>query len=94
MLNNLKTVFADGQNSSKLSAKRITSFLLVITLITTVIGNLIFNLTIDQFMFVGLTETVIWSLGFVGAEKFSNVFKRSSTKNYPDHKLGENREMP
>jgi len=80
MIDILKTVFADSSNPQKVSSKRIAAFLLVISLVIVVIGNMFFNYSIDEFIFAGLSEAVIWSLGFVGAEKFSGIVHPKPTR--------------
>lgn len=69
----IRSTIADSENLQKVSSKRIAALVLVLCLVIVVIGNMFFRLKIDDFIFAGLTEAVIWSLGFVGAERFSTI---------------------
>jgi len=84
MLNAIKSIifscFSDTKYPTKISSKRIAAFTLVMLLSAVVIGNMFFGKTIDEFIYTGLSEAVIWSLGFVGAEKFSDAFNRGKPR--------------
>lgn len=71
----------DSDDPDKLSLKRISALLLVTCLVVVVIANMFFNKNIDEFIFDGLAEAVIWSLGFIGVEKFSNSFNNNQNGN-------------
>lgn len=75
-----KTIIADSENPQKLSSKRIAALILVTCMAAVVVGNMFFGLDIDEFIFSGLTETVIWSLGFVGAEKLTSAIPVKTKK--------------
>lgn len=75
--------------SGKISTKRIIVFLLVLLLIVVIIGHVFFNKTIAEFVFNGLIEAVIWSMGFIGSEKFVDALpsfansRRGTTTSQP-----------
>jgi len=67
-------ILSDGTN--KLSSKRSAAFVLLIMFIVVVIAHMFFGLPIDDYVFQGLKDTLIFSLGFVGAEKFSDALSK------------------
>lgn len=58
----------DGGN--KLSIKRLIVSSLVLLLIVVIIAHVFFGKTISDHIYDGLIDSVIWSLGFIGSEKF------------------------
>lgn len=84
-MNQIKSLFTELGDSNKLSTQRIITTILVVCLVTVVIGNMFFELVIDEFIFSGLVEVTIWSLGFVGAERFSNYNSKPIIKSNKKH---------
>jgi hypothetical protein len=73
-MNKVQTILYDSDN--KLSSKRIVSFLFSILLIVIVIGHVFFEKKIDDYIYDGVKEIIIWSLGFIGSEKLVDMVPR------------------
>lgn len=69
MVEMIKQAITD-HSSEKISTKRIVVFLLTFLLATVIIAHVFFQKTIAEYVYNGLIESVIWSMGFIGSEKF------------------------
>lgn len=65
----MKSAIKDG-TSNKVSTKRVIVFILILLLTAVIIAHVFFNKTIAEYVYGGLVEAVIWSMGFIGSEKF------------------------
>lgn len=72
----MKEVLQGGGDNNKYSSKRVVTFILTITLIAVVIANTFFGFEIQNFVYEGLVNVLIWSLGFVGSEQFAGALKQ------------------
>lgn len=70
-MNKMQAILYDSDN--KLSSKRIVSFLFSILLIVIVVGHVFFEKKIDDYIYEGIKEIIIWSLGFIGSEKLVDM---------------------
>jgi len=74
-------------NNDKLSIKRAIVAALILLLIVVVIAHVFFNKTISDHIYDGLIDAVIWSMGFIGSEKFvdaiPNYMNGRNNKNQP-----------
>jgi hypothetical protein len=57
-------------SGGKISSKRFITFLAFIMMVVGFIGNLIFNLTIEQFIYDSMSWIVLGGLGFTASEQF------------------------
>ena len=73
-MDKVKTMLSDGI-TNKLSFKRIITLFLVLVLVVILVGHVFFDKKIDQFMYDGLTNIIVWSMGFIGSEKVADVIK-------------------
>lgn len=82
MKNRWSSILHDN-DLNKISSKRIIAVMLVLTLITVTLSNLFFQFKVEPYIFQGLTDALIWGLGFIGSE---NVTKNIAVrfKNNPD----------
>lgn len=77
--------------SNKISTKRIIVFILILLLCTVIIAHVFFSKTIAEYVYNGLIEAVIWSMGFIGSEKFVEAIpsfmsnRRATTGNKPNN---------
>lgn len=62
-----------GPDDMNISSKRVIAMLLILTLITVVIANMFLGYKIDEFVFNGLSDALIWSLAFISSEQISNL---------------------
>lgn len=74
-----KTMLKGADGQEKISSKRVITFMFAIVLIILVLANTFFGCAVEEFMFNGLSDVLIWSLGFIGSEQFAGVMKRRST---------------
>ncbi len=58
---------------NKLSSKRLIAIILTLCLVVIVIADLVFKRTITEFIFNGFVDALIWSMGFIGAEKVTGM---------------------
>ena len=70
--NFLKNVLT-GPDDMNVSSKRVIAMLLILTLITVVIANMFLGYKIDEFVFNGLSDALIWSLAFISTEQVGNL---------------------
>lgn len=77
----MKSLLTDSTKSNKLSIKRVVVLILIILLCIVVISHMFFNKHIDQYIFDGMIDAVIWSMGFIGSEKLVDVIPRLSNRN-------------
>lgn len=78
------SIFSD-HNSNKLSAKRIVVFILIALLTTVIIGHVFYGKIIAEYIYNGLVEAVIWSMGFIGSEKFVEMIPQVMNKRRPSN---------
>lgn len=65
----VKGIMADSDGSP--SSKRLITMLATLLMTTGFLGNLFFNLTIDEHLFDAVMYVIIAGLGITGAEKFA-----------------------
>lgn len=65
----VKGIMADSDGSP--SSKRLITVLATLLMTTGFLGNLFFNLTIDEHLFDAVMYVIIAGLGITGAEKFA-----------------------
>jgi hypothetical protein len=75
-MKNLPTVLKGNSDGTKLSSKRVITFMLAFTLVSVVIANTFFNFEVDEAIYTGLVDVLIWSLGFIGSEQFAGALKK------------------
>ena len=65
----VKGIMADSDGSP--SSKRLITMLATLLMTTGFLGNLFFNLTVDEHLFDAVMYVIIAGLGISGAEKFA-----------------------
>ena len=70
ILGSLRSMLADGENGS-ISSKRVITFVATSLVATAFIGNLFWNLTVEEFMFTSMMTIVVAGLGTTVVEKFA-----------------------
>lgn len=87
-MNKLLKGFITNDSTSNISSKRVTLLILILLLVIIVVANIFFNKHIDEFIFNGLIDVIIWNLGFIGAVsmgfKGMNPSKYNRRDSYPD----------
>ena len=63
------SAITDG-TANKISTKRLIVMILVLLLCVVIIAHVFWGKTIVDYVFDGLIQAVIWSMGFIGSEKF------------------------
>lgn len=66
----------EGDESSKISSKRTIAVAIAITYMIVVLAHMFFGFTIDENIYDGLVNVLVWSLGFVGAEQLTGMMKK------------------
>lgn len=70
ILTSLRSMLADGENGS-VSSKRVITFVATLLVAIAFIGNLFWDLTIEEFMYTSMMTIVIAGLGTTVVEKFA-----------------------
>jgi hypothetical protein len=70
LLENLKSMLADGVNGS-VSSKRVITFLATFLVALAFVLNLFWSFTVEQFMYDSMMMIVVAGLGTTVAEKFA-----------------------
>lgn len=65
-------------SGGKISSKRFITFLAFIMMVVGFIGNLIFNLVVEQFIYDSMSWIVLGGLGFTASEQFAKKNKDSN----------------
>lgn len=84
----MRSAITDG-TSSKVSIKRVVVLILILLLVVVILAHVFFSKTIEDYIYDGLIEAVIWSMGFIGSEKFVEAIpsfmtnRRGRTKQQP-----------
>ena len=85
----LPSILKGNGGSNKYSSKRVVTFLLTITLVSVTVANTFFGFEIEEHIYDGLVNVLIWSLGFVGSEQFAgaitNGYQKRSAPRLPDN---------
>lgn len=93
-MNEILRGYITNDSTKEISSKRITILILILTLLVIIFANVFFNKHIDEFIYNGLIDVIIWSLGFIGAEtlgfKGLNPSKYSRRDSYPDIEMDDN----
>lgn len=89
MIEMMKSAIKDN-TSEKVSIKRIITVILVLLLSVVIIGHVFFGKTIAEYVYNGLIEAVIWSLAFIGSEKFADVIPTMMNRRYPGKQIPDN----
>lgn len=70
ILSNFRSMLADGENGS-VSSKRVITFVATLLVAVAFIGNLFWDLTIEEFMYTSMMTIVVAGLGTTVVEKFA-----------------------
>ncbi len=73
ILYSVLTGVTDGDIKQKISAKRVISFMLTLTLITITVAHVFWGKPIIEYVYNGLVDCLVWCLGFVGAEGLTRI---------------------